>query len=48
MNLNNLVFKNNVITFYFVSFVFAAFLPLHVHLFIFKVAEILELLKNII
>lgn len=48
MNLNNLVFKNNVITFYFVSFVFAAFPPLHVHLFIFKVVEILELLKNII
>lgn len=43
MNPKNLIFKNNVITFYLVLFLFAAVLPLHVHLFIFKVAEILGL-----
>lgn len=41
MNLNNLVLKNNAIKHYFVFFLFAAVLPLHVHLFIFKVPETL-------
>lgn len=43
MNLNNLVLKNNAIKCYFVSFLFAAVLPFHVHLFIFMVPETLGL-----